>query len=352
MDYVKCDILVIGGGPAGACAAMEAQKRGAKAIIVEKDKKVGSLLRCAEYIPRALLGEIKLNSAIFIQDTDEMKTYIGDKVYSFRFPGIIIDRKELDRYLVSQAEREGVKLYLGLKAGLIEDGKLICGDPKSGYALKIEADVIIGSDGPCSFLSRVMGMENREFLYAIQCRIRLSRPISHTEVYLSERFFGGYGWLFPKAVEANVGLGIRKGKGKGLKELFEKFIFELQDMGKVIGIPYMWRGGLIPCRPKHEFVKDNMLLCGDAASFTHPISGSGIAHAIISGRMAGRYAASAIGDGKISELKRYEEEWNDIYGDMLSFAWKKRQYMESEWHRFPEIIRSCWIGFREYYEDR
>jgi len=35
----------------------------------------------------------------------------------------------------------------------------------------------------------------------------------------------------------------------------------------------------------------------------------------------------------------------------LDRAFKRRQLLEKEWGRLDEIIRHCWVAFREYYAD-
>ena len=46
MEYIKCDVVVIGAGPAGVAAALSAKKAGAeKVLIIERDKKLGGILQ-------------------------------------------------------------------------------------------------------------------------------------------------------------------------------------------------------------------------------------------------------------------------------------------------------------------
>ena len=53
----KYDILVIGGGPAGALAAKTAVEKGLSACIVEKRPAIGAPVRCAEGIGKDALHE-------------------------------------------------------------------------------------------------------------------------------------------------------------------------------------------------------------------------------------------------------------------------------------------------------
>ena len=67
-------------------------------------------------------------------------------------------------------------------------------------------------------------------------------------------------------------------------------------------------------------------------------------------RMAGTWAAKAIETENFDILMEYDREWRDLFGHTLVRAHKKRRLMEEEWDRFHQIIKSCWIGFREYYK--
>ncbi|MEM0493600.1 MAG: FAD-dependent oxidoreductase, partial [Candidatus Thermoplasmatota archaeon] len=48
MDKIKCDVLVVGAGPAGCAAARSAAKNGAKTIFIDKKKEVGVPVLCGE----------------------------------------------------------------------------------------------------------------------------------------------------------------------------------------------------------------------------------------------------------------------------------------------------------------
>ena len=50
---------------------------------------------------------------------------------------------------------------------------------------------------------------------AVQVKVRLDHPMEFTEVFFDDRIYGGYGWLFPKGDEANVGLGMKNRGGGG-----------------------------------------------------------------------------------------------------------------------------------------
>jgi flavin-dependent dehydrogenase len=67
-----------------------------------------------------------------------------------------------------------------------------------------------------------------------------------------------------------------------------------------------------------------VLLAGDAAGLTNPVTGAGIASAVQSGALAGRAAADLIG-GRVNALDEYEEELGDIFDAALGRALRRRR---------------------------
>ena len=131
--------------------------------------------------------------------------------------------------------------------------------------------------------------------------------------------------------------------------VLDRFIARLKADGKITGQPVRYAAGWIPAEPVRQAVHGNVLLVGDAAGHTHPITGAGIANAVVCGEMAGRWAAKAVEKDNVSVLKHYDRQWQDLFQDTLDRAHQRRQTMESGWQDFTRTVKSCWIGFREYY---
>jgi len=71
-----CDILIVGAGPAGSSAAIEAARRGAGVVMVERRATIGVPVYCAEYVPAMLLGQIDCGPDCIAQSVRSMKTHI------------------------------------------------------------------------------------------------------------------------------------------------------------------------------------------------------------------------------------------------------------------------------------
>jgi digeranylgeranylglycerophospholipid reductase len=172
-----------------------------------------------------------------------------------------------------------------------------------------------------------------------------------TEVYFDKELFGGYGWLFPKGVEANIGIAMKKTKGASypLKKGLESFISRLKTEGKISGKIYGYTAGWVPAERHRGAVWKNFMLVGDAAGQTHPISGEGVTQAVTCGGIAGKWAARAIRANDMEVLSGYDRECWELYGESRDRAFNRRELMEKEWDHLEDIVKRCWIGFREYY---
>jgi digeranylgeranylglycerophospholipid reductase len=185
---------------------------------------------------------------------------------------------------------------------------------------------------------------------AVQARVRLLQPLDVTEVYLHPDYHAGYAWLFPKEGMANAGVGFAPVPGGPRPTVaLAAFLATLERRGRIAGPVAAYQAGWIPVAPLADSVRGNLLLVGDAAGQTHPVTGAGIFNAVTCGAMAGRWAARAALGDDVSLLRRYDEEWRDLLGGTLARAAARRRRMEAHWGRFDDIIRSCWVAFEEYH---
>jgi digeranylgeranylglycerophospholipid reductase len=351
-DDRHCDVLVVGAGPAGASAARAAAQGGCDVVIVECKKAVGVPVRCAEYIPAPLVGDIGLGREFVAQSVWGMKTMLPEgEIKEIVAPGCIIHRDQLDQALVSAATAAGAQLLSATRAVSRKDAGTVRLKGADGNIFNMFARVIVGADGPRSAVGRWVGSVNQHLLPAIQATVRLTRPMDHTEIYLDPGYYAGYGWLFPKNKEANVGAGVKRSVNgtASLRGLLDRLLSRLVREGKVDETPLGYTAGWIPAEPVRNAVYGNVLLAGDAAGQTHPITGAGIFAAVTAGTAAGKWAARAVRQNNPDLLSRYDIEWRDLFEETLSHAYFRRCFMEENWHDFANIIKSCWVAYREYY---
>jgi geranylgeranyl reductase family protein len=351
----SCDVLVVGAGPAGSSAALAAAREGASVVVVDRRRVVGVPVQCAEYIPAMLLKDVPVGPEALAQPIRAMKTLLsGLPAEEMPAPGYTIHRDRFDQSLAAAAEKAGARFILSTVAVGRCDDQTVLLKGKAGSRQRLRSKIIIGADGPRSTVAKWAGVVQRNLIAAVQARVVLAQAMDATEVYLEPRFRAGYGWLFPKGREANAGLGFRPAAGASSSPARELKLFleRLKAEGKIQAAAVSYQAGWIPVEAVPSSVIGNILLAGDAAGQAHPITGAGIFSAVACGRMAGRWAARAVRERDLGWLRRYEDEWRELFGETLERAGRRRRFMEANWARFDEMIRSTWVAFRDYYVEQ
>ncbi|MEX5729567.1 digeranylgeranylglycerophospholipid reductase [Rhodovulum iodosum] len=349
---MSVDVLVVGLGPAGAMAAAAAARAGARVLAVDRRAAPGTPVQCAEFVPAALGAETPAVRRAAVQEIAAMETYLGaaPPLRTPDFRGVMIDRAVFDAALVAEAEAAGAETLTGTALyGIGADGTVVLGDRV------VHPRVLIGADGPRSTVGRLAGHANRAFAETRQITVPLLARHDATDIFLRPEIEGGYGWLFPRGQEANLGLGVVPRARDRLKPLLDALHAGLARQGRVGAAAGRLTGGKIPVGglvgPLGRIGPLDVLLAGDATGLTHPITGAGIAAACLSGRMAGA-AAAKIAAGRAEASADYAEELTDLYGPSLALAARRRAELVDAyaWGARPGTaeLRRAWIAYPEY----
>jgi digeranylgeranylglycerophospholipid reductase len=326
------DIIVVGGGPAGCMAAHAAAKENVSVLLLEKDRDIGSPVRCAEAVGKdgleKILGDnINPNWIAAIIKKFQFVAPDGTVIFpQVPMTGYVLHRKLFDFDLAVLAAKSGAKIITKAYVNdLVFENDHIAGVQVciNGKQLSIRSKIIIGADGVESRVARWAGIDTSVHMRDMEtcAQMTLSNvPVPHNTCvfYFSQKKFpGGYGWVFPKGNQsANVGLGISGDKARSeyalakLESFVDKEFPNASILNKTVGG--------VPCAnrlPKISSV--GILLVGDAALQANPVSGGG----------AGNVAARAIKSDNISTnfFKRYEQEWDSACGNA-----QKRYYRLKE----------------------
>ena len=333
------DAIIIGGGPAGSSVARYAAKGGAKVLVIDSRKTIGTPLQCGELVPtNDELGKLCPD----VPDIDELFT-IPEKAISKRtntmglvtpsgkkliypFQGKILERPIHDLALVDLAKKEGAEYLTKAKVTNVkkEQVTLSNGDIVKGK-------IIVGCGGPHDPV-RGKYWDEESLNIFVKFMLIEGEFEDRVDLYFGSTAPGGYAWVIPKKGGANIGIGIQKkyAKGKNLKSKSDEFFSKFE--GK---ITYQGSGALPMSGTISTLSKGNYMLVGDAAGMVLPSNGAGITIAMIGGRIAGQVISEHLSNG--IPLEEYEKRWKKQMGKVMRNS-KRSFKMGSMLFRLPDWI--------------
>lgn len=348
------DVLVVGAGPAGSVAAWQAKQAAPElnVALLERDRAVGSPVRCAEGVGDAGLREFanpdgadwaarKITKVIFLAP-DDTEVNVAE-----RDVGWVLDRTRFDAHLAAQAAAAGAEVLVGTEATAMSrngngGGRWHVQVKGRGIEETYRAKVVIGADGVEAMVGRWAGLDTRVPSRDMEsCAQYVLQGIDcdPDAIYLQfgdQIAPGGYAWIFPKGVGiANVGLGLvaLKTDGRNARQYLDAWVARRYPAAARTG--YTVGGVIVHTTIKKTFA-DGVLVAGDAAHMINPLSGGGIVNAMKAGRLAGCTAATAIreGDTSAARLSRYHAAWMDLLGEDHLKYYRIKQALEDLDDRF------------------
>lgn len=348
----RCDVLVVGGGPAGATAAYWLAHHGHSVTLVER-RDFPRSKACGDVVtPRAVrqLDDMGLGTI-----GDRWHRHDGLRVASHgrsrdlawpRHPdladhGLVARRRELDAVLTRHAAAAGAVVLHGHDAiePIVERGFARGAVVRSalGTTARVEADYLVVADGANSVFGRSLGtFRTRGWPYATAIRSYWHSP-RHAENFIEASFdltdradniLPGYGWVAPVGDgTVNVGVGLlstsRDFRGTNVAHLLDEHVGGLAD-----------RWGLTPDRPTgvvrigripmggsvRPTAGPTYLVVGDAAAVASPFTGLGIDAAMETGRIAADVLHEALVDHSPSTLQRFPRLLDEAYAEHHKMA--------------------------------
>lgn len=321
-------VAVVGGGPAGSCAAEVLAKAGIETYLLEKN--LNNAKPCGGAIPLCMVEEFNLPPEIIDRQVRNM-TMISPSNYhvNINLPNkaeyIGMCRREvLDRFMRDRAASLGAHLIEGVMTDMSMDHpyKLNWRNPKTGTTGTITADIVIGADGFHSKVAKTIDAGDVPYAIAYQERIKL--PPDKMKYYedRAEMYLGGdvspdfYAWIFPKSDHVAMGTGTMIPNKPGLPSMQD--YLRLRAGTKIEGGEiFKIEAHPLPECPRPRRVVDRVMLVGDAAGYVTKSSGEGIYFAAKSGRMAAELIVELAQAGKVpteAQLKEYLRRWDKAYG--------------------------------------
>jgi geranylgeranyl reductase len=359
------DVVVVGGGPAGATAATELAREGFSVMLLDR---AGRTKPCGGAIPPRLIADFAIPDALIVaRATSARMVAPSEKRVDMPIAGGyigMVDREHFDEWLRERAASAGALRREGIFEAIERDvdGVAIVryrhrdrrvgaaadasadGAP-DGVDVRIRARMIIGADGARSEVARqaIAGAQRGRCVFAYHEIVRMP-PSSDTSSVCCEVHYQGrlspdfYGWVFPHGATASIGTGSAD-KGFSLRSA----VSELRRSVALDGAETLRREGApLPMKPLPRW--DNgrdVLLVGDAAGVVAPASGEGIYYAMASAQMAAGAAAKALRTGDGRALRAARRDFMRAHGRVFWLLGMMQWFWYSSDGRRERFVSIC-----------
>ncbi len=333
----KCEVLIVGGGPAGSSCAWKLVDAGFDVVVLDKAPFPRDKV-CAGWITPAVVQALELD----LEDYASQRTlqpFSGFRTGSFGRALRTTDfgcpisygirRCEFDDYLLLRSQARlmtGCTLMDLERAGegwIVKTSGVVSGGTTRNETRGLRASVVVGAGGHfCPIARRLNPRDQQEDVVVAQeiefrldderaaaCRVSGDSP---------ELFFWsdllGYGWCVRKGEYLNVGAG--RLSRNNFPAAVREFTAMLESRGLSGLPPGAWKGHayLLNCTSRRRLVGDRMLLVGDAAGLALAPSGEGILSAIESGLIAAEAIIDAAPDYSGARLAAYGDRIDSRFG--------------------------------------
>lgn len=300
------DVIVAGGGPAGAVSALKCAQEGYNTLLLEKGR-AGRHKPCGGIAPTLcadMMAEelgLKLPAGVMCSPGTLGLFYVppsgrerGGSLRNYRL--LNLNRALFDQWLRQAAEDSGVKILYETELQSFRNERPVRVVAKREEGLiELESAYLIGADGVFSRVRKQLHPDIMVETMSILQEHWEARGDFGGYFYsiLKEAITPSYAYLIPKDGLFVIGTGVTQGYPVSSSECLERFkgLLRQEFAFEPVSLEKKERGAI----PYNSLFNGDgeIILIGDAAGFCNPFSGEGIRLAIESGILAGEAVAQA-----------------------------------------------------------
>lgn len=359
------DVVIVGGGPAGATAAENLARAGYQVLLADRE---GRIKPCGGAIPPRLIRDYAIPDHLIVarvkgaQIIAPSAKRVDMPIENDGFVGMV-DRETFDPWLRDRAAQMGADRL----TGTFESYERQADCAVLGFAtgaqgrVTIRSRFVIGADGANSTVARlaVPRAGKPKYVFAYHEIVKAPETGTHyhperCDVYYQGRFSPDfYAWIFPHGDKMSIGTGTAH-KGFSLREaigdLRAHLGFQQCDTLRREGAP-------IPLKPLKRWDNgQDVLLAGDAAGVVAPASGEGIYYAMLCGEIAARAVDQAIKTGDAKALAQARKGFMKLHGRVfMALGFLQAFWYRNDWlrERFvamcgdPDVQRLTWQAYMD-----
>lgn len=373
----NCEIVIIGGGPAGSIAAGMLAKEGFDVVVLERQQfprdtvgeslipqfwRFTDLIDASDDIRKE--GFVKKSGGVVTWNGKSRKVSFGS--FGFEQSGLHVERDIFDNILLRKTEELGARVFEQVEVLKIEHEEreiVTYRDLVSGLESQVTAEFVVDASGQKALAAKqaktrefdkdfgfqaFWGYFDRSDYFDKEVTIRdFADRLTHPPLTtVSEIADWGWSWHIVLREKVSVGIVLPKSQlasfkagGATLEERFENQARQIPVIDELLKPGKLMSGSVKTIRDyayrSNELVIGNTYLVGDAAAFVDPISSEGVPMAMY----AGYLAAWAISFGKRKEDRRSfcRELYTREYGKRLEI-FKLLAYPGNELP--PELLKA------------
>jgi geranylgeranyl reductase family protein len=318
---VDCDVIVVGGGPAGLIAARELAAAGRTVRVLEEHDVIGAPVHCTGVLGLGAFDELSLSRRAIVGAADAARFVSPNgttvSIGADHVRAAVVDREIFDRDLAAAAVAAGAAIQTGVRVTAITRAAAFVSVQSSDAGAPITARAAILACGASYRFNRALGLGVPSVLvHSAQLELPFPR-LDRVQVHFGRGVApGGFAWVVPFEREgvphARVGLLCERDAGAS----FETFAEILRTE---YGLRNPWpapRLRALPLGPVARTWTDRILAVGDAAGLVKPTTGGGIYYGLLTGHLAAGVLVEALGEDRLDarRLREYERRWRARLG--------------------------------------
>ncbi len=309
------DVIVVGAGPAGLYAALLMVEEGLDVLVLEEHGEIGVPAHCTGVVSDEAFGLYKIPEHVVLNRPLVCRIVSpSGAMHEFRSPGeeiVVLDRAGLDQALAASAEAAGVSVLTGRRVDDVQVGPDRMEVP-TGDGTRFAARAVVLACGVTYRFQRQLGLGLPVVaLHTAQVELD-AKPADAVEIHLGRQVApDGFAWFVPVQREERARLKVGILMRGDARAHLEAFLAHPSIAPRLVETPPEPIRRLAPLGPIRRTYGDRLLVVGDAAGLTKPVTGGGIFYSLLSAAFAAEILTDALARNDLSaeRLSGYEERW-------------------------------------------